>query len=111
MRNPLTILKEDGSPNTGRAVEAYQYQETNPYYGDKIGDFSEVPGLGMYHIEVTDTVKATVLIDGIRQESLTGVMLDGELGATNIPNGSITTNKLADGAVTPEKTTFVESWT
>lgn len=120
MRNVLTLKKTDGRPDTGKAVEAYLWQSTTPFYSSKIGDFIEITGLGQYYIELSNAVRATILVNSTRLEAFTGVLLDGDLGPVTIPDGSITTVKLADGAittpkiadsaVTPPKTTFVENY-
>lgn len=117
MKNVITFQNLDGSPATGKSVEAYEYDAAPPYYGDKIGDFSEVPGLGEYYIEITSTVKATILVNSVVQAAFTGYPLlgegtgfapDGSITTVKIADGAVTTAKLADGSVTPIKTTFAE---
>lgn len=110
MKNTITLKRVDGTPYTGRTVEAYQHAASDPYYGDLIGAFSEEPNTGVYYLEVSGSVKATILVDSVRREAFTGIMLLGDLGGDFIPDGEITTDKLADGAVTPVKTSFVEDY-
>lgn len=109
MRNDLILRNSDGDPLPGLSVELYEWQAAAPYYADKVGDFTDL-GNGAYYIDLDDSVKGTVLIDSVVQSQLTGRLFNGELGLTSIPDGSITTAKLADGAVTPAKTTFAEDF-
>ena len=119
MRNELIIRNSSGEPQPGLAVELYNWQAGSPYYSTKVGDFTD-NGDGSYHIDLSDSVKGTLLIDSVVNTATIGRLFNGELGATSIPDGSITTAKLAnsavttikiaDEAVTPAKTTFAEDF-
>lgn len=119
MRNTITFRDSSGEPQTGLAVELYEWQAGSPFYDSKIGDFNDV-GNGQYYIDVTDSVRGTILVDSVVQTAFIGVLMNGNLGLTSILPGSITTEMLADdcvtndkiddGSVTPVKTTFVEDF-
>jgi len=109
MRNTVTFRNADGEPVPGLAVELYEWQASSPYYADKIGDFTDLAN-GQYYIDITDaSVRATILVDSVVQTAFIGIKMDGDIDVS-IPDGSITTAMLADGAVTPPKTSFAENW-
>jgi len=121
MRNTITLTNlGDGTPATGKAVEAYQWISTYPYYALLVGTFTEVIGTGEYYIDVSAPVRVTILVNSAVLEAFTGVLLQGDIGSVSIPDGSITTAKLADdvvteakvadSAITPQKTTFAYDW-
>lgn len=104
MRNTITLKNTDGSPKTGAVVTVYNWQSGSPYYSTLVDTATEITGKGQYYIDVTTGFKGTVLIDSVVDEGMTGVMFRGE--DADVPDGSITTAKIADGAVTAIKTDF-----
>lgn len=111
-RTVLALKKTNGEPRTGVVVEAYAWQAGSPYYdsGQLYGQFTEIPNLGLYMINVTTTVRATLLFDSVVSEAHTGLLLLGDLGGGFIPAGEVGTAELEDGSVTPAKTTFAEDY-
>jgi hypothetical protein len=102
MRNTITLRYLGGNPVTGKAVSAYEWQEDSPFYGDIIGTFTEISGTGQYYLDLNNAVKATILINSVREEAWTGILLNGETF-----DGGVF---IEDGTITPAKTTFAEDY-
>lgn len=114
MLNPilLTCIKDDGSlgPDTDLTVQIYAYHASDTAgtapNGALIGACPEQNGSGTYIATLAESQKVTVVCDGLCRAGFIGVLLDGEAAL----DGSIDTTAIADGSITPAKTTFAEDF-
>lgn len=100
-------MNSNGTAATGKTVELYTWQVGSPFYDTLVGEFIEDSN-GVYYIDLTDHVIGTVLVDSSVVVSLIKSSWAGDEGHVAIDG--VTTVKILDGAVTPEKTDFAEAW-
>ncbi len=102
-----TISGGNKQPDSGRTVEAYNYHASDaagfPPNGTKIDDCAEISTSGVYKIEMSESLRTTIVADSNCRAGLIGVLLDGDKAL----DGSVDNTALEDAAVTPAKTTFV----
>lgn len=101
MRFNVNLKTTSGAPATGKSVELFEYQATTPFYGTKIGDFTEVASTGEYYIDVAVSQRCSILVDSTLKEAFKGVFVVGN--DEFVPDGSVDTVKLANDAVTSAK--------
>ena len=113
MINTITldkIVSGNKQPDTGRSVSVYNYHASDTAgaspNGSKIGDCTEIAGKGQYEINIPESKKVTVTVDGSCLAGNIGIMLDGDVALDN----SVDTSAIQDEAVTVEKTDFGEAW-
>ena len=113
MINTITLDKVvagNKQPDTGRSVSVYNYHASDtaesPPNGTKIGDCSELTGKGQYTIDMAESKKVTVVVNGNCVGGLIGIMLDGDVALDD----SVDNSAIQDDAVTPDKATFAKDW-
>ena len=97
---PFPFISENGQPirgevtlrRNGQIMHTAKYLKAGQYYTDTPIDSGEYD----------------IYVDGY--EYITGLQIPIWTPANEVPDGSITTNKLANEAVTPAKTTFAEEF-
>jgi hypothetical protein len=105
-RNSLVLIQvSNGLPDATATVELYTGSDTSPFWTTpKIGDFSN-NGDGSYYIDLTSSIKGTVLVNGAPYVPMQNHWFQGDDGAGLGPN-AVKTENIEDQAVTPAKTTF-----
>lgn len=101
VRSVITLKNNNGTPKTGATVQIYEYDENaQDYRGNLIGQATEIPNKGQYYLIMTEQKIVTVFVNNIREESLTGVILEGKEfdAAGRVKDGTISINKLTQAA-------------
>ena len=62
MRNQRTILNDVGAPQTGYTMKIYTYSAASPYYTSPILYTYTDAGDGTYYVDITNTIKGTIVI-------------------------------------------------
>jgi len=84
MRDTRYVLNSNGKPKADYMVKAYEHQSTSPYYDSSalIGPYID-NGDGTYYLDVTTTIKATIVITTpggtvTVPTNLIGIVLEGD---------------------------------
>lgn len=104
VRHAFALTNSANQLAPGQTVELWTGMSVAPYYqSPKIGDFTD-NGDGQYYIDITSTVKGTVLVNSQVLVPLTNKLFDGDdYGTGTIADGSITEAMLANNSVSTLK--------
>jgi hypothetical protein len=78
MRAILTFKDATGAPRTNLVVMVYTYiANGSDFCGSLLGQATEIPTKGQYYISLTDDSLVTVKVNGVREDGMTGILLNG----------------------------------
>lgn len=101
-----TLVGNYKQPLTGQTVQVHNYDAAdvpnNAPNGSLIGNTSEVSGAGLYTIDIIESKKVTIAVNGLCLAGNIGVMVHGDKALDD----SVDTTAIVDAAVTTGKTDF-----